>query len=347
MTEHSSPADEGAASSVAGHRNADPLVTLPGTDVRFRPLGLGTWAWGDRYTWGMGGYDTSLTEATIAGAFSASLDGGITLLDTAEVYGKGESERIIGRLLRTGDVDRSAVVLATKWFPSPRQINVKSAMRSALEASLERLGVDQVDLYQVHGPTSLRGHNVIAEGLASLVADGLTKSVGVSNYSVREMMSMQAQLARRGTALASNQIEFSLLRDLPLTSGMLQRCRELGIVVLAYSPIGQGRLSGKYSAQNPPPGKRGFAPHPMETVDRVVAELRSIGNRHGRTPSQVALRWLIQHGTVPIPGAKNAEQAMQNAGALGWQLTSEEMEQLDRASLPPRWTISNRVWQHG
>ena len=155
MTEHSSPADEGAASSIAGHSSADPLVTLPGTDVRFRPLGLGTWSWGDRYTWGMGGYDTSLTEATIAGAFSASLDGGITLLDTAEVYGKGESERIIGRLLGTGDVDRSAVVLATKWFPSPRQINVKSAMRSALEASLERLGVGAL-LVRGFGDASIR-----------------------------------------------------------------------------------------------------------------------------------------------------------------------------------------------
>src|SRR4029077_10713955 len=106
---------------------------------------------------------------------------------------------------------------------------------------------------------------------------------------------------------------------------------------LAYSPIGQGRLTGKYSASNPPPGKRGFSDHPMEQVDTVVSSLRRIGAAHGdRTPSQVALRWLIQQGAVPIPGAKNRSQAEQNAGALGWSLSSDEVDSLTRVSLEGR-----------
>src|SRR5690606_35456548 len=129
-----------------------------------------------------------------------------------------------------------------------------------------------------------------------------------------------AELAARGLQLASNQIEMSLLRRRPETSGLLAACERLGVVPLAYSPIGQGRLTGKYTASNPPPGNRTFSPHPMDVVERVVARLREIGEAHDRTPSQVALRWLIQKGAVPIPGAKNRAQAEENAGAVGWSL---------------------------
>lgn len=322
-------------------------TTLPGCATPFAPMGVGTWAWGDRSTWGMGGYDESLTEATIAGAWEASLGAGLTLFDTAEVYGKGESERIIGRLLAQDPGRRSSLVLATKFMPAPHKLNVRQAMRSALEASLERLGVDHVDLYQIHGPISLRSKAALAEALAELHQAGLTSAVGVSNYSTREMIKMHAALAERDLPLASNQVEYSLLRRIPETGGLLAACRERGVVLLAYSPIGQGRLTGKYSAEHPPPGKRGFSDHPMTTVDAVVAVLRRIGEVRDRTPSQVALRWLIDKGAVPIPGAKNADQAEQNAGALGWALSPDELEQLDAVALEGVRSLQNRVWQHG
>jgi aryl-alcohol dehydrogenase-like predicted oxidoreductase len=114
--------------------------------------------------------------------------------------------------------------------------------------------------------------------------------------------------------------------------------------MLAYSPIGQGRLTGKYSAQNPPPGKRTFSTHPMERVDHIVEQLRRIGAAHGdKTPSQVALRWLIDKGAVPIPGAKNAAQALDNAGALGWSLTADEMATLDGGALDGTRTLQQRL----
>ncbi len=325
----------------------DDTVTFPGSSRPVAPLGVGTWAWGDRNVWGMGTYDASLTEKTIAGALDASLEAGVTLFDTAEGYGDGESERIIGRLLQADPSRRERVVLATKFLPLPQKIKVREELRAALVASLDRLGMEKVDLYQLHGPISLRSKGALADALAAVHEEGLVDAVGVSNYSIREMRRIHGELAERGVPLASNQIELSLLRRRPETSGLLAACRQLGVVALAYSPLGQGRLTGKYSASNPPPGKRNFSAFPMEQVDPIVAELRRIGEAHDRTPAQVALRWIIETGAVPIPGAKNADQAEQNAGALGWTLSTGELGVLDRVALEGRRSVFGRIWQHG
>lgn len=325
----------------------DPTVTLPGLDRAIAPLGLGTWAWGDRAVWGMGGYDAELTEDRIAEAWTATLDGGVALIDTAEVYGGGESERIIGRLLAADESRRDDVVLATKFMPLPQKLDVAKALRDALLGSIERLGVERVDLYQIHGPVSLRSKRALGDALAAVVEEGLTRAVGVSNYSVRETERIHAALAASGVALATNQVEMSLLRRQPETGGLTEACRRLGVTILAYSPLGQGRLTGKYSAAEPPPGSRTFSTHPMSTVDDLVARIRAIGDDHDRTPAQVALRWLIQKGAVPIPGAKNADQATQNAGALGWTLSVDEMATLDRLALEGTRTLKQRIWQHG
>ena len=327
--------------SIDGHELADSGITIP-------PLGVGTWAWGDRSTWGMGSYDNELSRDTISEAWETSIDAGVTFFDTAEVYGDGESERIIGGLLAQDPRRAAKVQLATKFMPLPWKLRVKGALLGSLRASLERLGVTSVDLYQLHGPVSLRGHAALAEALATAHEAGLVKAVGVSNYSAKETRSIDGQLRQRGLRLATNQIEFSLLRRAPETTGLLATCSELGVVPLAYSPLGQGRLTGKYSVANPPPGKRNFSNHPMEMVDQVVAELRRVGDKHGgKAPGQVALNWLMAKGAVPIPGAKNRAQAVENAGALGWQVDADDLAALDRAALPGLRSLANRVWQHG
>jgi aryl-alcohol dehydrogenase-like predicted oxidoreductase len=286
--------------------------------------------------------------ASIEGAWDASIDAGVTLFDTAEVYGGGESERIIGQMRHRDPVRAASVVLATKFMPSPWKVNVRSALLKSLQASLARLDVPSVELYQIHGPISLRSHAALADALAAAHGAGLVKAVGVSNYSAKETRSMAAELDKRGLKLATNQIEFSLLRRAPETGGLLATCAELGVVPLAYSPIGQGRLTGKYSAAHPPPGKRNFSKHPMDVVDGVVARLRTIGEKHeGKTPSQVALNWIIAKGAVPIPGAKSSAQAQENAGALGWRIDDDDLAMLDEAALGGIRSISNRVWQHG
>jgi aryl-alcohol dehydrogenase-like predicted oxidoreductase len=326
------------------------LSTETGSDtaIALPPLGVGTWAWGDKGTWGMGGYDASFTEATILEAWQACIEAGVVLFDTAEVYGGGESERIIGRLLAQDPSVRDRIIIATKFMPSPWKVAVTSALLSAARASIARMGIEQIDLYQIHGPISLRSHSALADALAAAHAQGLVKAVGVSNYSVKETRSIAAALRQRGLRLATNQIEFSLLRNMPEKEGLLACCAELGVVPLAYSPIGQGRLTGKYSAANPVPGKRTFSDHPMAAVDKIVAELHRVGGHHdGKTPSQVALAWIMAKGVVPIPGAKNRQQAEQNAGALGWTLRPEDMDALDAVALYGKRGIAQRFWQHG
>jgi aryl-alcohol dehydrogenase-like predicted oxidoreductase len=296
----------------------------------------------------MGGYDAAFTEATILEAWQASIAAGVLLFDTAEVYGGGESERIIGRLLAQDPAVRDTVVIASKFMPTPWKLAVTSALTSAAEASRDRMGIEVIDLYQIHGPISLRSHEALAEALAVAHQKGLVKAVGVSNYSVKETRSIDAALRKRGLRLASNQIEFSLLRTMPEKEGLLACCAELGVVPLAYSPIGQGRLTGKYSAGNPVPGKRTFSDHPMAQVDKIVAELRRVGADYGdKTPSQVALAWIMAKGAVPIPGAKNRTQAEQNAGALGWTLSAADVATLDAVALYGRRGIAQRFWQHG
>lgn len=318
------------------------------TKISLPPLGVGTWAWGDTSTWGMGGYDADLSEQTIEEAWDASLEAGVLLFDTAEVYGNGESERIIGKLLKRQPDKAADIVIATKWFPAPWKLNVKGALLGSLRASLDRLGVPAVDLYQIHGPISLRGHAALADALAAAAAEGLVKHIGVSNYSAKEVRSIDGELRSRGLRLATNQIEFSLLRRAPETGGLLATCDELGVVPLAYSPIGQGRLTGKYSAANPPPGNRNFSNYPMEQVDEVVAVLRTVGEKQGgKSPAQVALNWLMAKGAVPIPGAKNGQQARDNAGALGWKIDADDLAALDAAALTEKKSLQNRFWQHG
>jgi aryl-alcohol dehydrogenase-like predicted oxidoreductase len=321
---------------------------LSGSDVSIPLLGVGTWAWGDRGTWGMGGYDTGLTRDSIQEAWDASIAAGVNFFDTAEVYGRGESERIIGAMLARNPEQAASAVVATKFMPSPWKVDVRGALLRSLRASLGRLRLPSVDLYQIHGPISLRSHGALADALANAHQAGLVKAVGVSNYSAKETGAMAEALRGRGMRLATNQIEISLLRRSPETTGLLKACADEGVVPLAYSPIGQGRLTGKYSASNPPPGKRTFSNHPMELVDVVVAELRSIGEKYGgKLPSQVALNWVIAKGAVPIPGAKSRQQAEENAGALGWRIDDDDMARLDQAALSGIRSLQSRFWQHG
>ena len=326
----------------------DRPIPLPGCDVSISVMGLGTWAWGDRSTWGMNGYDRTYDFETIRAAYERTVTAGITLLDTAEMYGDGESERIIGRLLCEDRAHRDRVVIATKFMPFPWRIPFAAALRKSLRNSLARLGVPFVHLYQIHGPISLRSARAVAAALAAPYKAGLIKAVGVSNYSEGELRAIHAALATHGIPLATNQVEYSLLRTMPESNGLLRACRELGVTLLAYSPLAMGRLTGKYSQANPPPGKRNFSAFPMAEIEPVIAELRRCGAAHGdKTPAQVALNWLICKGAVPIPGAKNAAQAEQYAGALGWRLTADEVAALDRVAKFGQRALFNRVWQHG
>jgi len=310
-------------------------------------LGIGCWAWGDdKGVWGWNAYDKSLTMDTVAAAFSAAVDRGVRLFDTAETYGDGLSEEIVGKLVREHPL-RDELMVATKFQPGKWRssgLNVRQAMLQAAKESTERLGIEQLALFQIHAPLFPAPFDEQGHGLADVVEAGLAKAVGVSNFGLDELRPLHAALSSRGIPLASNQVEFSILRQLPLSSGLLDECTTLGVKVLAYSPLAMGRLTGKYSARRQPQGRRGFSSYPMREIDPIVSKMREIGARHGCTPAQVALAWTIAKGAIPIPGAKNEEQAAENVGVLRCPpLTAEEVQALDR--MGREGGTSN--WQHG
>ncbi|MFH0989234.1 MAG: aldo/keto reductase [bacterium] len=290
-------------------------------------LGIGTWAWGDRSVWG---YGKEYGEQDLEAAFRASIDSGITFFDTAEIYGKGKSEQFIGKFRHA--LERE-VIVATKFFPYPWRLN-RNDLIAALKQSLHRLGMPCVDLYQIHWPLHVRSLHVWMDAMAEAVEKGLTKAVGVSNYSVGQMLRARDALAKRGIPLISNQVEFSLLKRKPENSGLLKACAEHGIMLLAYSPIAMGILSGKYSTAHAPVGVRRYRYRSMlPQVEKLVRIMTTLGEEHGgKTPSQVALNWVICKGAFPIPGAKTAKQAVENAGAQGWRLEADEIFELDEAT---------------
>ncbi len=301
-------------------------VRLGASDVRITPIGLGCWAWGDRLVWQYGkGYG----ENEVREAFRVSVDAGINWFDTAEVYGFGQSELLLGRFIRESG---KQLIVATKFFPMPWRLRSKDVV-GALRKSLYRLQMKQVDLYQLHSPASIIPVETWMKGLADAVEAGLTRAVGVSNYDLAHTERAVEALGRRGIPLASNQIEYSLLHRSP-EKRLIPFCREHNITIIAYSPIAKGILTGKYTPEKLPPGVRArtYNRQYLTRVQPLISLLRELGEAHGKTPAPVALNWCICKGTVAIPGAKNARQASENAGALGWRLSSDEVQRLDEVS---------------
>ncbi len=312
-------------------------ITLGRTDVRVSPLGIGAMVWGEMSTapwWSPArtAYGPTSSAAEQREALEVSLAAGVNFLDTAAMYGKGVSERRVGELTKGKDV-----VVATK-FPFGNFSRERS-LPAMLDASLTRLQRSRIDLYQIHYPFPWLSIPKLMNLMADAVEAGKVRAVGVSNYNAKQMRTAHAELAKRGLPLASNQVQYSLLRRDPETNGVLEACQESGVTLIAYMPLAAGALTGKYSASNRPAGwrryMRSFRGKNLAKIEELLVLLRAIGDHHGASPSQVALRWLIQHdGVLPIVGAKNGNQARQNAGALGFALEDDELNTLSEATKP-------------
>src|SRR5262249_49466275 len=252
-----------------------------------------------------------------------------------ELCGRRTAARTRGALVGRG---QGPGVVATKFAPLPSRWTARHVAQ-ALDASLKRLGLPRVDLYQIHWPYSFMRIDMLMNALADQVEVGKVGAVGVSNYAVRQMHQAHAVLAHRGISLASNQVHYSLLHRAPDRNGVLMACRELDVRLIAYSPLEQGILTGKYHHGTPSPGGlRGvvgaYRPSALRASLPLMQCLEKIGAAHGgKTSSQVALNWLLRRGALPIPGAKTAAQAAANAGALGWDLTDDEVAQLTMLKL--------------
>jgi aryl-alcohol dehydrogenase-like predicted oxidoreductase len=293
--------------------------------LRTSVIGLGAWQFGSA-DWGWG---ANFGPAEAQAILDRARQLGVTLIDTAELYGRGESERVLGRVLAQPGT-RESVLLATKVSPTwPTAERVKAAAR----ASLDRLGTDHLDLYQIHWPNPLVPQASTMAGMRALQAAGLVRHVGVSNYSLGRWHDAEAAL---GGPVVSNQVQYNLLRRKP-ERDLLPFAAAEGRLVIAYSPLAQGVLSAKYTAGNAPGGIRStnllFSEENLRRAAPVLDALREVAAAHDVTPAQIALAWVVHHPhVVAIPGAKSVAQVESNATAADIVLPDEEFLHLSQAA---------------
>ena len=286
-------------------------------------IGIGMWQAGGK-AWG-----SDVRDADCQKAMERAVDLGINLVDTAEAYGEGHSEKVMSRAIKK--VGRENVFVATKvggWHLRAADV------RKACVASLKRLGIREVDLYQVHWPDpwSQVPLRETMKDLEALHRDGKVRHIGVSNFAVRDLKEARSHLSRAD--IASNQVRYNML-ERNVEQEVLPYCKREGIAILAWSPIGKGLLSGKYhDGKRPKDRVRSeddlFKPANLRATAPLIRELRKVGRARRKTAAQVALAWLRRHDhVIPIPGAKRPAQAEENAGAAGWSLNAREVRTLE------------------
>ncbi len=287
-------------------------------------IGLGTWQFGSR-EWG---YGDAYAGKEAQGIVRRSIELGVTLFDTAEIYGFGRSERILGQALGS---HRDSVFLATKIFPV---LPVAPVVEQRAVASANRLRAQHLDLYQVHQPNRLVRDGTTMRGMRALQQIGLVGEVGVSSYSLKRWRAAEQAL---GSRVLSNQVCYSLVARDPERE-LLPYAQSSQRFVIAYSPLGQGLLSGRYDRDNRPVNRVRassplFLPENLDRAAGLIAALREVADAHGATPAQIALAWVIRHpNVVAIPGASSVEQAEMNAAAADIELTDAEYHALTAAS---------------
>jgi len=305
------------------------------TDLLVTLIGLGCWQFSGRgLTTGPWWYSPPQEE--IDKIIKASLDGGINWFDTAEMYGRGRSERALATALCKTGMEKD-VIIATKWLPLFR---TAGNIPLTIDRRLSCLSPCKIDLYQVHLPYSFSSVEAQMDAMAALVKEGKVRNIGVSNFSAEKMRRAHAALAKHGLPLASNQVRFNLVNRDPESNGVLAAAKELNVSLIAYSPLAQGLLTGKFH-DNPglvkklPFVRRLLLGRRIEKTLALVKVLQDIATAHGCSASEVALSWAVNfHGDtiVAIPGATKLEHVRQNVGALTLKLTTEEMARLDEQS---------------
>ncbi len=299
-------------------------IQLGRTGERISAVGIGTWQWGSS-AWG---WDRDYHRDDVLEAFEKALELGVNLFDTAEIYGGGRSEGLLGEALKGR---RDEVFIATKVLPWKA---TKRGVERAADASLRRLGTDVIDLYQLHFPSPMLpiGRNLRA--MERLVRKGKVRYLGVSNVGARGLS--RAREALRSEEIVSDQVQYSLLRRKP-ERNLLPYAQKEGITLIAYSPLAQGLLTGKYTSGPIPKdlvrsANFLFAPGNLWRARPAVELLQRIALKRGTTPAQAALNWLLGPASVvPIPGAKRAYHVEEAAAAATWRLSKAEWKELDEA----------------
>jgi pyridoxine 4-dehydrogenase len=313
-------------------------------------MGCGTWAWGNRLLWG---YDESM-DNQLQAVFDRCVSNGVTLFDTGDSYGtgrlNGRSEMLLGQFAREYQgVGKENICIATKLAAYPWRLTRQSMVKAG-KASAKSLGRN-VDLVQMHWSTANYApwqEWALLDGLADLYEQGLVKGVGLSNYGSQRLRQVDKKLRDRGVPITTLQVQYSLLSTYPVTQLNIKNvCDELGIKLIAYSPLALGILTGKYTETSSfPKGIRGLLFRQLIPGIRSLLEcLQEIASSRNKTMSQVAINWCICKGTLPIPGAKTVVQAKENLGALGWRLDASEVDALDRAAASTDKKMVQNIFQ--
>ena len=311
-------------------------------------MGCGTWAWGNRLLWN---YQQSM-DSQLQEVFNVCVSNGVTLFDTGDSYGtgklKGRSEILLGQFTQEYQgTNKEKICLATKLAPYPWRLTSKSMYKAGI-ASAKRLG--RIDLVQMHWSTAnyLPWQEwQLLEGLGDLYEQGLVKGVGLSNYGSKRLKKVHQKFQERGIPITTLQVQYSLLSTYPVEElAVKETCDELGIKLIAYSPLALGILTGKYTENNLPSGIRGWSCKQILPEARSLLQcLEAIAKSRNKTMAQVAINWCICKGTIPIPGAKTPEQAEQNIGAIGWYLDGGEVVELDKEAAKVKRTMVQNPFQ--
>ncbi len=309
------------------------------TDIQVTPIGLGCWQFSQKANLIGRVWDSVGIEA-ITSVVDTALKGGINWFDTAEIYGNGRSEENLAAALVKLGVKPGSVVVATKWFPLFRSAG---SIGSTIGTRLAKLSPYPIDLYQVHQPFSFSSVPAQMREMAKILRAGKIRSVGVSNFNVARMEAAHAALAAEGIVLASNQMRFNLLDRSIERNGVLESAKKLGVTIIAYSPLAQGVLTGRFhedpaSLQKLSRMRRmgsSLTPAGLKRTEPLIDELRLVARAHGVTTGQVFLAWTVNfHGTtvVAIPGATKPGQAEQSAGSMAVKLSDKELARIDELS---------------
>tara|TARA_B100001142_G_scaffold313729_1_gene350484 strand:+ start:427 stop:1407 length:981 start_codon:yes stop_codon:yes gene_type:complete len=318
------------------------LRKLGKTSIKLSPLGLGCWQFSKNNGFA-GKFWSTLSDEETVEIVKVSLEGGVNWFDTAELYGGGRSETSLSQALKKLNIDQNSNFIATKWWPLLR---TASSIKNTINDRLYHLRGYPIALHQVHMPLGFSSIEKEMNAMADLVEAGKIQCIGVSNFSENQMIRAYAALDKRGVKLASNQVEYSILNRKIESNGVLSRAKELGVSIIAYSPLSKGLVSGKFH-DNPMLIKKRirwrrymrmknqFSKSSLLKSSLVIDELKRISKIYNATPSQIALNWLVHlNGDIvfAIPGATKTKQAIDNVNAMKIKLSPRDMELLDVVS---------------
>lgn len=293
--------------------------------IKISAIGLGTWQWGAQ-EWGWG---RQYGRVDVLAAFQKALELGINFVDTAEIYGQGKSEQLVGEAIKE---HQDEVVIATKVWPW--NLSSRRLIRAA-ERSAQRLGIDVIDLYQIHWPNPIFPIRNTMKTMRRLVQLGKVRLVGISNFNLARTKAAQEALSPLD--LASNQVKYNLI-DRKIEADLLPYAQGANIAIIAHTPLARALLTGKFTPYSKPTNlvqaaSPRFSPRNLARMKNLQQTLAAISTAHDKTPAQIALNWLTnKQNVVAIPGTKTPEHVMDSAGAIGWHLTEAETREMESAA---------------